>query len=330
MKKIVGLLSIVVLMLFSCDGNEFEINLGSEKLPEDLPSFTVDFDNQTFVADYVQASIVDGVTILKAQKNSTGEIIVIVLYADIEGTYTLSPGSNLAQLAYKKEQEDVFLNSGSAYSGRIDLTTIDSVNQKMFGAFSFIGIRLIPSLDTDGQPILDTNGNPTYNEEPKEFANGVFSNINYSTTEVVNYSEITDGEFFMKVDGEEFLETTVSAKKVIVDGTTVIQIRATKDGTNHVFVMQFPANVTSNSNHVLGTTTSNPATESIATYKIISLTENYGAYSGGNIEPILRITSHNINAKKIEGTFEFSAKQLLEPGTKDLAEGNFVLVYTDE
>ena len=82
MKKFISLLSIVVFILISCD--DAEINIGEESLAENQSNFQVDYDNQTYTADYVQASIVSGVTVLKAYKASTKEYVVIVLNKDIE------------------------------------------------------------------------------------------------------------------------------------------------------------------------------------------------------------------------------------------------------
>ncbi len=332
MKKFLSLLSIVIFTFVSCE--DPEINFGEESLIENQPNFQVDFDNQTYTADYVEASIVDGVTILKAYKTSTKEYIVIVLNKDIEGEFTFSPNDNIGKISYKKDEDDTFFTSPTAFSGRVDLVTIDYQKMKLFGAFSFIGVRMIPALDDEGNLILDENDNPTYEEEIKNFTNGHFENIEFSNIVSVDSDlepepEPTTDTFFMKIDGEEFVETTLSAEKLTIDGVAVIQIRATNDGSNHVFKLQMPADVVFGSSHRLFEETTNPGEDSLASYRIISTSETFVPYSGGTIDlPILQIISHDTATNKIVGTFEFSG-ELGNGDTKQFTEGAFSVTYTE-
>jgi hypothetical protein len=332
MKKFLSLLSIIIFTFVSCD--DPEINFGEESLIENQPNFQVDFDNQTYTADYVEASIVDGVTILKAYKTSTKEYVVIVLNKDIEGEFTFSPNDNIGKISYKKDEDDTFFTSPTAFSGRVDLVTIDYQKMKLFGAFSFIGVRMIPALDDEGNLILDENDNPTYEEEIKNFTNGHFENIEFSNVVSVDSNiepepEPTTDTFFMKIDEEEFVETTLSAEKLTIDGVAVIQIRATNDGSNHVFKLQMPANVVFGSSHLLLSDTTNPGEDSLASYRIISTNETFVPYSGGTINlPILQIISHDTATNKIVGTFEFSG-ELGNGDTKQFTEGAFSVTYTE-
>jgi len=334
MNKYFSLLVLIIISFVSCDDN-VEINLSEKQLLENQPNFQVDFDNQTFVADYVEASIVDGVTILKGTKLSTKEVIVIVLNKDQVGEYTLSPNDNIGSLLYKKDTDDTFNTSPTAFAGRIDLNEIDLMKNKLFGAFSFIGMRLIPLLDDQGQSVLDDDGQPVYTEEIKHFTNGLFSNIDFSLTESVDPNvepepEPTNDTFFMKIDGEEFVETTLNAQKIMVDGVAVIQIQATNDGSNHVFKLQMPADVVFGSSHILQATTTNPASESTVNYHILSLTQEFAPYAGDITIPILRIISHDNNTNKIVGTFEFSAERLNGGSeTMQFTEGAFSVTYTE-
>ena len=328
MKKYFSLIILVIITFISCEDSE--INLGESNLIENQTNFQVDFDGQTYHADYVDASIVDGIITMKALKVGTNEFVVITLNNDQEGLYTLSPNDNVGELKYKKDEDDTFITSPTAYSGRVDVTQI--TNNKLFGSFSFIGVRMIPLLDVDENPVLDIDNNPVYTEEIKNFTNGIFSNITFSTTIAVNTDlepepEPTNDTFFMKIDDVEFVETTLSAEKITVDTVEVIQIQATNDGSNHVFKLQMPADVIFGSSHELQGTTSSPASESIATYRIISLSHEYKPYSGIIAVPILRIISHDTDTNKIVGTFEFSGKHgvLL----KEFTEGAFSVTYTE-
>ena len=331
MNKILSLLILITITFISCD-DEVEINIGKAQLLENQTNFEVEFDGQVYHADYVEASIVDGITVLKATKTSTKEVISISLNNDQVGVYNLSPNDNIGTIAYKKNTDDTFSTSPTAFSGRIDLENIDYNQMKLFGSFSFIGVRMIPLLDDQGQPVLDNQGDTVYTEEIKHFTNGIFENINFSITQAVNPNlepdpEPTNNTFFMKIDGDEFVETTINAEKIMVNGAEVIQIKATNDGSNHVFKLQMPADVVFGSSYELQGTTSNPASESIATYRIISSSQIFEPYSGSIAVPILRITSHNTDINKIVGTFEFSGEHgvLL----KEFTEGAFSVTYTE-
>jgi len=59
MKKYFSLIILVIITFISCE--ESEINLGESNLIENQTNFQVDFDGQTYHADYVDASIVDGI-----------------------------------------------------------------------------------------------------------------------------------------------------------------------------------------------------------------------------------------------------------------------------
>ena len=324
MKKFLTLLSIVIFTFVSCDDSE--INFGEESLIENQPNFQVDFDDQTYTADYVEASIVDGITVLKAYKTSTKEYVVIVLNKDIEGQFTFSPNDNIGIISYKKDEDDTFFTSPTAFSGRVDLLTIDYQKMKLFGAFSFVGTRMIPT--------LDANGDPTYVEEIKNFTNGHFENIEFSNIVSVDPNlepepEPTTDTFYMKIDDVEFVETTLNAEVITVDGVAVIEIRATNDGSNHVFKLQMPANVVFGSSHLLLSETTTPGDDSIASYRIISDSETYTPYLGGDVDvPLLQITSHDTNINKITGTFEFSG-ELGNGDTKQFTEGAFSITYTE-
>ena len=331
MKKIIGLLSIIIITLISCD-DDAQINLGNSSLPENQPNFQVEFDGQTYKADYVEASIVDGVTILKATKTPTNEMVVIALNRDEIGAYTLTPNGDVATIGYKKEIEETFYTSPTAYAGRVDLTEITS--DKLFGEFAFIGTRSVPLLDDQGQPVLD-NGNIVYTEEIKNFTNGVFSNISYSLSTTVDANlepEPTpeNNTFFVKKDGTEFIEAVLSAEKMMVDGAEVIKIQAITSDSNRRVILQIPLNIEVGSPQVLHGTTTSPMTEAVATYLVQSPASTYKAYSGAIAEPKLTISSHDLAAKVIVGTFEFSSQNAATPPEIiEFTEGAFTIVYTE-
>ncbi len=333
MKKFLSVLILVIITFSSCDGDS-EINLGEESLIENQSNFQVDFDGQTFIADYAVASIVDGVTIIKAIKASTSEVVVIVLNKDAIGSYDFTPNENSGSFAYKKNDEEMFITSDTSHSGNIEITQINKDRLKLFGKFSFVAVRLIPKLDANGNQVLDGNDLPVFDEEIKEFKNGLFSNIALSLTNAIdsNIDSVPDSSndtFFMKIDGEEFIETTLTAERLIIDGVDIIRVMATNDGSNHIFKLEFPASVSFNNLLTLQASTTNSSNDAVVTYRVVSLSQEFGAYSGAITNPLLTIISHDLNNNKVTGTFEFSGHLEDDSESKDFTEGAFSVTYTD-
>ncbi len=326
MKRVLFFISIILIVFISCD-DDIAINLGNS--PQNTSNFQVDFDGVTFTADLAVASIINGVTTIKAVKNDTNEVVIIILNRDQIGNYTFSPNGNQGIISYQKEDETIFTSSATEFSGRVDLDVIDTSLFLLSGEFSFIGKRIVQQLDNLGNPIPDGNGGFIMTEEIKNFTNGMFTDISFSLTVPVITNPPLVNEFFMNLDANEFIETTLSAVKSIVSGVEIITIKATNNGSNHKFELKMPANIAVNT-FVVQSQITDPALDVAGLYTILSPSQSFGAVSGAIVNPELIIDSHDVTAKRIVGHFEFSTSQIGGGSiTHEFTEGTFALTYTD-
>ncbi len=329
-KNIVSVLIIIVFTFISCD-EDVEINLGNIQEPV-VAQFQVDFDGETWVADRTVSVINNGVTTITAFKNNDAESIVITLQSDEVGAYTFDNVTNVGHISYAESPTaQLYTSTDPNPIGRVDVTEIDTQNQLISGTFFFLGTRTVQQFDVNGNPVLDADGNPVYEVQSKDFTNGIFNNLVYTTTitEPTPTEPNTD-EFYVKIDGIEFVEETLSAIKSDISGISVITIRATRDGSNNIFEIQVPADIVTGNNLLVSSTT-DPANDTVATYRILSTSQNFGAAASSTIPlPLLQITQHDVANKKLEGTFEFTAVRI-GGGTEtiEFTEGTFSVTYTE-
>ena len=329
MKKYLSLLFVVIIaLLTSCEDSE--INLGEPQVLENQPVFKVDFDNETFIADYIEASIVNGKTLLKATKTSTNEVFVLQLNNDQKDVYTFAPYKNYGEILYKKEEDDTFYTSPNAYSGRIDLVTIDEANMRISGNFSFIGTRIKPLLNDAGVQVKDENDNLQYVEEIKNYTNGIFANITYSNIEAIDVNIEPEtvpevNEFSVKIADVEFVETAITVEKVTIDDVDVLKIKATIEAENREINIQIPAIVSVNGNFELVGAVTNIESDATVIYSDVS---NYLPFSGDIATPSLYVFTHDTYKNKIVGKFQFSGKNDSNE-TLEFTEGTFTVTYTE-
>ncbi len=313
----------ILALLLSCDDN-VEINIGNITEPV-TAQFQVDFDGNTWVADRTTAIVEDDQTVITGYKNNDQESVVITLNNSEVGTYIFAENTIIGKIEYFETPSSIpFTSEIPNPIGRVDITDRDLIQHLISGSFFSILKRFTEQLDANGNPVLDANGDIVYDEESKNFTNGIFSNIVFTTT-IVDPNTTTN-EFFVKIDGTEFVETALAANTVSVTGNDVIVIRASRNGSNEVVQLQMPADIVTGNYLLIGILT-DPANDTVATYQILSPAQIYGATAGNIQTPLLRITLHNTTTKRIEGTFEFTAEQLGGSATHDFTEGAFKITY---
>jgi len=330
MKKQFYNLSIVFVffssLLSSCK-DDVEINIGNIQEPV-TAEFQVDFDGQTWIADRTTAVISDTETIITGFKDNDQQKVVITLSNSSVGTYMADTAGAEAKIEYfESPTAQPFTTEFSNPIGRVDVTDRDMTHKLITGLFFGILHRLTPQLDDQGNPVLDTDGNPLYDDETKNFTNGIFNNIVF-VTDVIDNPEPDNNEFFVKLDGTEFVETALIAKKEVVNGVDVIVIRASRSGSNEVIQLQLPADIVTGNNLLVGSTT-DPANETVAFYQILSPSQTYVPTAGTIAVPLLQVSLHNTTTRRIEGTFSFSAVQVGGTATHDFTEGSFAVTYTN-
>lgn len=169
MKKIkpIQILSIFFLLfLFSCDNEPVDSTVSLNPDTPSLPvSFKVSFSGQTYSTTLASAVFSNGHIILNAFRGNELESFSM----DIVGTSTGDYPTNENIIIYKggiTEPMFVSVNPADIVSdtGKITITSINSVNKRISGTFTF--------------KAYNNEGDVT---ATKEFANGVFTNIPYTT-----------------------------------------------------------------------------------------------------------------------------------------------------
>lgn len=309
MKSLKNTLAFFVLtmsLIFSCNIEPFEGDVVDETDDDVIidsggsteASFNVDFDNNTFEADNISATIVDDIINITGLKTSTNEGVILTIFGSETGTYKLGVTENQVEVNGAAYNTDL-TGSGDSWiavtdfitsQGEITISEIDEVNKTISGTFFFTGHNTIsPS---------------------KEFTNGVFTNVSYGAGLVS-----PDGNtFFAKVDGEEFVEDSINGAALSLPGMSTISITATKNSLETIG-LTFDADIEPGDYSFSGLSTP------LAQYNLSFTDSNLG-------EGTFTITSHDKENKRIIGTFLFTASPLFG-GTQsyEITEGSFDVTY---
>lgn len=335
-KKIIILFSIFITLMSSCN-SDVEIDPGNFENEEPISQFIVDFDGETWEADIVTATITNGVINITAFRNDNTEKVIINILSDQIGTYIISPEELVGGLLYEDNNEggDAFVTNSNVLSGEINLQSINTVNQLLSGQFFFTGSRFIQLLDDEGNPVLDEEDNPILIEQTKDFTNGEFTNIIYTTIiEDPEPDPTGENEFFANLNGIEFVEESLVAVKSTIDGLSVISISAYRDGTNEEISFVISADVNQN-NYLITDIIEDPTGDVIGKYinnvTLQTFVAGTGEGTGDVILPLLNITNHDVENKLIEGTFEFTGFEtgVSDPIKVQITEGSFSVTYVE-
>ena len=238
MKKFITFFAVVLTAFnfVSCDNEPIDpaIVIGGEN-PGENPGnptapavFKADFDGQTFTTSTAQAYISGGSITLSAIKPN-GESFAMILDGTATGTYP----ANANLIGYSPSFDDYSYAGNhptdeNANTGSIIVTSINTENQTISGTFSFTGYWTDYTDDTIA---------------PKEFSNGVFTNIPYTSVSPTGdtFDATLNGNVFNDVDiltvessiaGQDFISIgarnlnddsiTVSVRSTITAGTYAI------------------------------------------------------------------------------------------------------------
>ncbi len=341
LQKLTFYISIIILLFTSCDSN-VEINAPFIE-PPIVSNFQVDFDGETWVAETKTAEIIDGEITITATKNEGKEIVIINILDDQVGTYNIAVGQNVASISYDNTDEEFgFFESDPEFLGRIDLNENDTENQLLSGVFFFNGTMSIQQFEADGiTPLLEEvvdpdTGEITFEEvfitETKEFINGIFEHIVYTTNTIVDPDPeppLIGNNFFIKIDGVEFVETSLTAVKTIEDDLELIIITATR-GSDEI-KLKIPAD-TFTSNRRLKETIDNIAQDAAISYTESSTQVFFPAEDPNDIiNNFVGISEHNTTTNRIEANSIFEFYSVLNGGTdvRRFTEGSFSITYTE-
>ncbi|MEE9349745.1 MAG: DUF6252 family protein [Flavobacteriaceae bacterium] len=327
MKRIFFIVLTILITFVSC-GPEVQIN--SEGELANPPVFTVEFDNEEFIADVAVAYLYNGVIIIVADKHDTFEQIVIELNSDVLGSYSFTPLADVGNISYKKHFDPTFKTNPNTLSGRVDITNINSVLKTLDGDFSLVGTRFIQQFDILGNPITDINNDLVFVEHTKIFTNGFFENIAYLETDVPVDTNVND--FFVKADltnnsiddGLEYVEDSIEAHKTTIGTSSYIIIKAKKQGFETI-TFKIPGNIVANTYQINDLFVFN--SEVIGTY-IVDEANYYSAVN--QVSDLLVIENHNQVQKTIKASFNFDATHSVTGDLIHFHDGAFEITYTEE
>ena len=246
--------------------------------------------NEFKTSTQVGATLYAGTFNITAIKASTGETIVITVSNAEEGTFDLGPNANAQSGAiYMINGQNAFGSVGEGGSGQIKITELDLDNETASGTFSFTATR--QTVDGNGEIITET----------VEVTDGAFNSIDLATTIAGGNSTLE-----AKVDGEDLNADSVTAMEITFGGNTNIAIIANNNTTKQHLSLSFSDQLT------VGTY--DASSDFVAMYNpsLGGETNNYAALTG-----TMTITSIDLNAGTVEGTFNFSAKRL-DPNDPDV------------
>ena len=208
-----------------------------------------------------------------------------------------------------------FIDNGGF--GEFEITKLDYEEEVFSGTFSFSGKRLKKDIET-GELILDENGVTII--ESIEISCGFINDAPFELSFGGNQSPVFN-EFYAEVDGDEFVESSVTVQNVIVSDSTIIYITAIgPSGT--LLRIDIPLSLE------LGTHTFEPISDGT---KLTALYNNGGTSEGLTPNPgTITITEFDKIRGVIDATFSFTATDPfgLDPTVVEVRNGDFKVSFT--
>lgn len=283
--------------------------------PVGNPLFKVNFNGATWTAATTRAVYASEYLSVMGIKPDGTSFMITVPYPRV-GTFEFaaqqpdpnSPAGLLA-MAYVpgNAQSSYIADAGgwgqySEYPEYIDtaivnITAIDIVNKTVSGTFGFTGVRSVFDMD-----------NPTTDEiETITFTSGEFSNVSFAEGE----APVTNNIFTAKLDGQNFVGTTISATSF--GGNINLGARR---GAVESIALFFPSTITQ------GTYTLSALNTYVAMYMANETPSGMFGASGGT----LIISEHDTVNRKIKGTFNFTGGYMTTE-THEISDGHFDVTY---
>jgi hypothetical protein len=265
------LLLITISILVGCQNEPVDSALSSQGIATD-GFFKADFDGQTFQTNTIECIYANGILVMEATRTPQNDSFSFVMDQISVGTFNAKDhliAYQPANSTYGYWAEN--LNNPAENLGTITITSLDIVNKKVSGNFNFKGYW------------SDT----TVPMAPKNFTNGSFTNISF-TTQVSN-----PDSFSASVNGAAFTNPTIAVVTTTIGSESYISIAGNRTNDRISLTIKESA--------VVGTYTITGATTDAvqASYKITSPTYDQQANIG-----IVTITEKTND--RIKGTFNFS------------------------
>jgi hypothetical protein len=269
--------------------------------------FKVDFDGQTFTANTTQAIVNSSYVAITGVK-STGEFFQITIPSANVGTYNLTSNPSNFGLIYTmgsgqipylaaSDSQGEFANFANyTDTAEVKISSIDVTNKKISGTFKFTGVKFA---NNTGTTIVT-----------KTFTNGSFTNLPY-TADVVQ--QPSNNTFTAKFDGVNFVPTSITGLK----SSGFISIIGRRGSIENIG-LSFPDNTTAGAVY-------NVTPFGSQRCQYIQDNTTAGIFGGTGT---ITIISHDVTAKRVKGTFSFTAATILPPiVSHNITEGTFDVTY---
>jgi hypothetical protein len=256
-------------------------------------------DGTVWIADKVASASIFGGQIAITGLSNDKKTLAIVLTDSGLHHYTLDDNSinaaayidsNLATVAAFTTNQGT--TAGQA-GGQVTVTKIDTTHKTISGTFSFKVFRQL-----DGQQ--------------RDFSEGSFTDIPYTTGLPPSASTDT---FHVKIDGALYTPPSVLGAST----TGIIAVNGTDATGSKTVGLVFPSNIT-------------PGTYTLDFFGLTYIgqynPDTDPTHSKASTSGTLTILEHNTATKRIRGTFQFHAEELLNPAHfSELTEGYFSVTY---
>ena len=296
-----GLFAVGLLFLLGCGKEESIDTLGTTGNTGTINgSLKMKINGKPWVADkFAGASMAQGITSIYGQSKDN-KTLIITLTGTATGEYQLDQNAMHAA-AWTDEAEGSpsshTTNQGNSLTdagGIVTVTKIDLVKKTISGTFQF---NMFRELDNGRKTVVD----------------GIFDNLSFGSVDSTGNGGVTVPGDFLKarIDSTDHVAKMVTGMiyqdKLTLNG-------AQTDGT-YAIGFQIPLST------VAGTYDFDLFAEYVGIYAK-SINSSYMAESGK-----LVIQEHNKSAKKIKGTFQFKASDILGGGSVQVTNGSFSITY---
>ena len=301
MKYFLGLVFIIWISFgtTSCQ-KEFTIGPVDSSLISQPPSsgsgsFIATIDGAKFIADKAVGAVKAAGVIAITGQSLDGENIVLRVADSAVHSYAMDIGSFTNFGGYSKDTGYAYAtnqgNTAAESGGTLNITSIDTVNKTISGTFSMKVYR-------------------QFDKKQKNITEGIFTNIPYETTALPPAN--AKDTFRVKVDGKDFSAESISGNAFYGR----ITLSASDQMVHKTIGITVPDNISEGTYSMGGLNSDYIGQYNIGTTTLMTA-------SGGK----LTILEHNTTTKRIRGSFNFTAKEMLGTSSAEITEGYFSVVY---
>ena len=258
-------------------------------------SFTATIDGARFVAGKAVGAVKASGVIVVTGQALNGEQIVLRVADSAVHSYSMNIGSFTNFGAYSKDTGYAYAtnqgNTAAQSGGTLNITSIDTVNKTISGTFNMRVYR-------------------QFDGKQKTITEGIFTNVSYESTALPPAN--AKDTFRVKVDGKDFPAESISGNAFYGR----ITLSASDRMVTRTVGITILDDISAGTYSLGGFSSDNIGQYNIGTATLMAASEGK-----------LTILEHNTTTKRIRGSFNFTAKEMLGTSSAAITEGYFSLTY---